>query len=57
MTFIWFIVWFISDRVGDRESLTFAPADWWVITLIGAIALDLGRHHTTTRVTKHVRKS
>ncbi len=56
MTFIWFIVWFICDRVGGRESLTFAPADWWVITLIGAIALDLGRHHTTTRVTKRVRK-
>jgi hypothetical protein len=48
MTFIWFIVWFISDR----ESLTLAPANWWVITLIGAIALDLGRHHTARRVRK-----
>lgn len=50
MTFIWFIVWFICDRIGDRESLTLAPADWWAITLIGAIALDLGRtHHTASR--------
>jgi hypothetical protein len=49
MTFIWFIVWFISDRIGDRESLAFAPADWWAITLIGAVALDLGKHHTAHR--------
>ncbi len=47
MTFIWFIVWFICDRIGDRESLAFAPADWWVITLPGAIALDPGKHHHT----------
>ena len=47
MTFIWFIVWFISDRIGDRESLAVAPADWWAITLLGAIALDLGKHHHT----------
>jgi hypothetical protein len=45
MTLIWFVVWFISDRIGDRESLTFDPLNWWAATLILAIALDLGRHH------------
>lgn len=45
MTIFWFIIWFISDRVGDREALLADPANWWTITLLGAIALDLGGHH------------
>ncbi|MFN8224175.1 MAG: hypothetical protein U0R50_13120 [Gaiellales bacterium] len=45
MTLVWFVIWFVSDRIGDREVLRFDPADWWTITLLGAIALDLGGHH------------
>jgi hypothetical protein len=25
MTLLWFVIWFISDRIGDREPLTFDP--------------------------------
>jgi hypothetical protein len=28
MTLIWFVAW-IYDLVGDRESLTFDPVNWW----------------------------
>ena len=45
MTLIWFVVWLISDLVGDEESLTFDPVNWWVGLLILAIALDLSRQH------------
>jgi hypothetical protein len=47
VTLLWFIVWFICDRIGDRESLTFAPVDWWAGLLLLAVALDLGRAHAT----------
>jgi len=47
MTFLWFVVWFICDRIGDREALRFDPLDWWSATLLLSIALDLGRQHTT----------
>jgi hypothetical protein len=46
MTFVWFVVWFVSDRIGDRESLAFDPVNLWAGTLILAAALDLGRQHT-----------
>ena len=45
MTLLWLVVWFICDRVGDREGLTFNPVNLWAGTLLLAIALDLGRHH------------
>ena len=45
LTIVWFIVWLISDRIGDRESLTFDPVNWWAGTLILVVALDLGRQH------------
>jgi hypothetical protein len=48
MTFVWFIVWFICDRIGDREALRFDPLDWWSATLLLSIALDLGRQHAGT---------
>lgn len=47
LTLIWFIVWLICDLVGDRESLTFDPVNWWAGTLILAIALDLSRQHAS----------
>jgi hypothetical protein len=45
VTLIWFVVWFVADRIGDRESLTFDPVNAWAATLILAVALDLGRQH------------
>jgi hypothetical protein len=31
--------------VGDGESLTFDPVNWWAGLLLLAIALDLSRQH------------
>lgn len=45
MTLVWFIVWLIWDVVGDRESLSFDPVNWWAGLLILAVALDLSRQH------------
>jgi hypothetical protein len=45
MTFIWFVVWIVSDHIGDREPLLFDPVNVWTWTLILAIALDLGSAH------------
>lgn len=47
MTLIWFVVWLVFDLVGDRESLTFDPPNWWGGTLLLAAALDLGRQHAS----------
>ncbi len=46
MTLIWFVVWLISDLVGDRETLTFTPVNWWAGALLATVALDLARQHT-----------
>jgi hypothetical protein len=43
MTILWFVVWFISDHVGDREPLRFDPANTWAVLLILAVALDINR--------------
>ena len=45
MTLIWFVVWLISNNIGDSESLTFDPVNWWAGSLILVAALDLGRQH------------
>ena len=45
LTLLWFVVWLISNLVGDTESLTFDPVNWWAGLLILAIALDLSRQH------------
>ena len=45
MTLVWFVVWLISDNVGDREPLAFTPVNWWAGLLLLAVALDLGRQH------------
>ena len=49
MTLLWFAIWFICDRIGDRESLLFDPVNWWAGTLLLAVALDLGRQHAYAR--------
>lgn len=45
MTLVWFVIWFVSNLVGDDEVLTFAPVNWWAGALLLAIALDLSRQH------------
>jgi hypothetical protein len=45
MTLIWFVVWLISNNVGDHEPLLLDPVNAWAWTLILAIALDLGTRH------------
>jgi hypothetical protein len=49
VTLLWFIVWFVSDLIGDREGLDFDPVNAWAGTLVLAIALDLARQHAPTR--------
>lgn len=48
MTLIWFVVWFIVDRVGDREPLLFDPVNIWAGLLLLAIAIDLAGAHAST---------
>ena len=49
MTLLWFVIWFVSDRIGDREALSFDPINLWAGTLLLAIALDLARQHAVER--------
>jgi len=49
MTLLWFVIWFVSDRIGDREALSFGPVNLWAGTLLLAIALDLARQHAVER--------
>lgn len=46
MTLIWFVVWLIADNIGGHEPLLLDPVNVWAWTLILAVALDLGSHHT-----------
>jgi hypothetical protein len=45
VTLLWFIVWFISNLIGDNEALIADPVNGWLGTLILAVALDLSRQH------------
>jgi hypothetical protein len=45
MTLVWFVVWLIWNAVGDNEPLRAAPVNWWLGTLILAVALDLAGGH------------
>jgi hypothetical protein len=49
MTLIWFVIWFVADRIGDRASLAVDPVNTWTWTLMLAVAVDLGRQHTPAR--------
>jgi hypothetical protein len=46
VTLLWFIVWVISNAIGDYEALLTDPVNVWTWTLILAVGLDLGRQHT-----------
>lgn len=52
MTVVWFVVWLVSNLVGDHELLTFAPVNWWAGTLLACVALDINRPKTITRRSK-----
>ena len=52
MTLIWFVVWFVADRLGDRAPLQFHPANTCAWTLLLAIALDLARQHAVVPSTR-----
>jgi len=43
MTLIWFVIWFVADRIGDREALLLDPVNVWAGTFLLALALDVGR--------------
>jgi hypothetical protein len=45
MTLIWFAIWLVCNVIGDTETLSADPVNWWAGTLILAVALDLGRLH------------
>jgi len=45
MTLVWFVVWFVSNLIGDKEVLTFNPVNWWAGFLLLAIALDLNKSY------------
>jgi hypothetical protein len=49
LTLIWFVIWFIANLVGDRESLNADPVNWWAGTLILAMAVDLSSRHVIDR--------
>jgi hypothetical protein len=50
MTLLWFVIWLVANVIGDNAPLHLDPVNWWMGTLILAIALDLGRQHATVFV-------
>jgi hypothetical protein len=46
VTLVWFVIWFVADRIGDNERLTFDPVNFWAGALLFTAALDLARQHT-----------
>jgi hypothetical protein len=48
MTLVWFIVWLISNTIGDNEALTFAPVNFWAGALLFSLAVDLSAQHATS---------
>jgi hypothetical protein len=49
MTIVWFVVWLVSDLIGDREPLVFDPLNWWAGALLLAVALDINRPQQLSR--------
>jgi hypothetical protein len=43
VTIVWFVVWLVADRIGDREAVLFDPLNIWAATLVLAVALDVNR--------------
>jgi hypothetical protein len=49
LTLVWFVIWLVANIIGDNESLSADPVNWWAGTLILAIAIDLGSRHVIER--------
>jgi hypothetical protein len=49
MTFLWFIVWLVANLIGGHEPLKADPVNWWLGTLIFAVAVDLAGQHAGSR--------
>ncbi|MGN6796683.1 MAG: hypothetical protein ACTHKS_00885 [Gaiellaceae bacterium] len=49
MSIAWFSVWLVAHLFGGRAPLRFDPPNWWVATLILAVAIDLNRPQVTRR--------
>lgn len=49
MTFVWFVVWLIANLIGNPEPLRLDPVNAWAGSLLLAIALDLGKQHSSGR--------
>jgi len=45
MTLVWFVVWLVSNLIGDNETLAVDPVNGWTGTLLLTVALDLARQH------------
>jgi hypothetical protein len=45
VTLVWFVIWFVFDRIGDREPLQLDPVNLWTGLLLLALALDLAGVH------------
>jgi hypothetical protein len=39
VTIVWFLVWLVSNLIGDNEALTFDPVNGWTGTLLAAVAV------------------
>ncbi len=48
MTLLWFFVWLISNILGNNAPLTFDPVNWWVGSLLFALAVDLAGQHAAS---------
>jgi len=49
VTLVWLVIWFVADRIGDREALLVNPVNLWAGTLLFAVALDLSKTHVLDR--------
>ncbi len=48
MTLIWFVVWLVSNVLGDDAPITFDPVNWWAGLLLFALAVDLAGQHAAS---------
>jgi hypothetical protein len=48
VTLVWFVVWLVSNVLGDDAPLTFDPVNWWAGLLLFALAVDLAGQHATS---------
>jgi hypothetical protein len=49
VTIVWFVIWLVADLVGERAPLRLDPPNWWMVTLLLVIALDLNRPPVSRR--------